>query len=98
MVENLADADLAPATRFTPPGVPRGRRRGRRLALVPGGGGPGPRAGRAREAAVVKRRITLLHVDGPGNRDVALALRDAWNALGMETTVRARPPEEYLDF
>ncbi len=98
MVENLADADLVSATRFTPPGLPEGEGEDEDSVWFPAEGDLDRAREELEQAAVVKRRITLLHVDEPGNRDVALALRDSWNALGIETTVRARPPEEYLDF
>jgi ABC-type transport system substrate-binding protein len=47
---------------------------------------------------LVQERVTLLHVDAPGNRAIALALRAAWQQLGIETTIRARAAEGYLDF
>ena len=49
-------------------------------------------------AASVRRQITLLHFDEPGQREVAAAVRDAWRELGIETTIRSRPADEYLDF
>ncbi len=49
-------------------------------------------------AEAPKEEITLLYVDSPGNRDAALALRDAWNALGIETTLRSSSRDTYMDF
>ena len=49
-------------------------------------------------AETPKEEITLLYVDSPGNRDAALALRDAWNALGIETTLRSSSRDTYMDF
>jgi ABC-type transport system substrate-binding protein len=37
-----------------------------------------------------------VYVDEPRNRELALAVRDAWRAIGIETTIRARPEETYL--
>jgi ABC-type transport system substrate-binding protein len=37
-------------------------------------------------------------VDTPGNRALALAARDAWRELGIETAIVARPPRDFLDF
>jgi ABC-type oligopeptide transport system substrate-binding subunit len=49
-------------------------------------------------AAAVKRRITLLHSDEPGDREIAVAVRSVWGELGIDTTLRSRPADEYLDF
>ncbi|MDQ4019227.1 MAG: peptide ABC transporter substrate-binding protein [Actinomycetota bacterium] len=58
--------------------------------------------GRAREelerASRVVRRVTILHVDAPGRRAVATAVRDAWRDLGLDVSLRSQPLDAYLDF
>jgi len=46
----------------------------------------------------VNRKVTLLHADRPGARDVAAYVQDAWSGLGIDTTIRSQPPSDYLDF
>lgn len=98
IAENLAAGDRIPATRFSPPGLPAFGRPARDSPWFPAGGDLDEAREELEQAAVVKRDLTLLHVDAPGNRDVAVALRDAWRQLGIETTLRAEAPDAYLDF
>jgi oligopeptide transport system substrate-binding protein len=98
LAENLASGDLVPATRLTPRGLPDFARPTPDSPWFPPGGDLERARAELAEAAVVKRRLTLLHVDAPGNRDIAVALRAAWQQLGIETAIRAQPPDAYLDF
>jgi ABC-type transport system substrate-binding protein len=49
-------------------------------------------------AAVVNRKLTILHVDRPGAGDVAAFLQSAWRGLGIDTTIRSQAADDYLDF
>jgi oligopeptide transport system substrate-binding protein len=98
IAEHVLQEDVAPATRFTPPGLAR-------LALDPPDSPWLPPDGdleaareELEEATRVEERITLLHVDAPGNAGVADAVADAWRDLGIETRVVSRAPDEYLQF
>ena len=97
LIENVTRGDEYPAIRVTPPGVLGAADLPASPWLHVGGDLAGARAELA-QAAAVKRRLTLLRVDEPGTRAVAFALRDAWRALGIQTTVRSSPPDEFLDF
>jgi len=98
ILENLGRSDLMAATSLTPPALTRAWGGRDESPWFPAEGDLAEARAELDRAAAVKRRITLLHVDAPGNRDVALALRTAWRRLGIETTIRARRPGEYLDF
>ena len=98
IVELVAQGGQLPATRFAPAAAwPSGAKLAPSPWIPAVGDLPRARAELER-AAAVRRRITLLHVDSPGNREIALALRRAWRELGIETVVRARSPSEYLAF
>lgn len=98
LVENVTQGGELPATRFVPAGLDSvGRTAPPSPWLAVEGDLDAARAELA-EAENVKRKITLLYVDAPGNGDIALALRDAWNGLGIETTVRSTPRADYMDF
>ncbi|MDQ4082333.1 MAG: ABC transporter substrate-binding protein, partial [Actinomycetota bacterium] len=98
LVDNVAEGEKLPATRLTPAAAPElGPEEDPSPWLPPEGDVEAAKNELAR-AETVKRRITLLHVDAPGNRAVAAALRDAWRNLGIETVVRTRAREEYLTF
>ena len=98
LVDNVVEGEEVPATRLTPAAAPELGREDDPSPWLPPGGDVGAAKKELARAAAVKRRITLLHVDAPGNRAVAGALRDAWTQLGIETVVRARARDEYLAF
>ena len=98
LIDNVAQGDQTPATRFTPEAAPEFGARGRESPWLPPGGDTGAAKTELGRADKVKRRITLLHVDAPGNREIAAALQDAWRELGIETAIRERGGEDYLAF
>ena len=99
LVENATRGGEAPAMRFVPDGMPSEGRPPPESPWAPAAGDLEAARAELEEAAVVKRRITLLHIDdGGGGREVALFLASAWRELGIETTVRSRPAESFLDF
>ena len=97
LIENVTRGDEYPAVRVTPPGVLGAANLPASPWFPPGGDLTAARAELA-QAAAVRRRLTLLRIDEPGTRAVALALRDAWRSLGIQTTVRSSPPDEFLAF
>ena len=97
ILANVVGVDMLPATRFTPTVAP-GFGHAEESPWLPANGDLSEARGSLRRAAAVKDSVTLVHVDAPGNREIALALRAAWRQLGIETTIRARDPDEYLAF
>ena len=97
IIQNVVQADMRAATRFTPSAVP-GFAHAEASPWLPPGGAVSAARDELGRAASVEERITLLHVDTPGNRALALAARDAWRELGIETAIVARPPRDFLDF
>ncbi len=98
LVENETRGGEAPATRFLPEGIPYEGRPPPDSPWAPAGGDLDAARAELEDAGAVKRNLTLLHVDGAEEREVALALAAAWEELGLDTTVRSQPAESYLDF
>lgn len=98
LVENATQGGEAPATRFLPEGMAHEGRSAPDSPWAPAAGDLEAARAELEAAAVVKRRVTLLHVDEGKGRAVALFLATAWRELGIETTVRARPADSFLDF
>jgi oligopeptide transport system substrate-binding protein len=98
VVENLTQRGETPAVRFVTDGLDAAGRTAPPSPWLPEDGDMDAAKAELAEAETVKKEITLLYMDAPGNRDVALALRDAWNSLGLETTVRSGARDTYMDF
>ena len=98
LVENVTPGGETPATRFVPAGLEAAGRTAPPSPWLPAEGDLDEAKAELDEAETVKDEITLVYVDAPGNRGVALALRDAWRGLGITTTVRSSPPADYMDF
>lgn len=98
LVENETGGGEAPATRYLPAGMPREGREPPDSPWAPADGDLEAARAELEEAGVVKRRVTLLHVDGADERAVALFLAASWEELGIETVVRSQPAESFLDF
>jgi oligopeptide transport system substrate-binding protein len=96
LVENVTQLGEAPATGLSPPELV-GDDEQRVSPWLPPDGDVGVAREELERAADVERRITLAHPDAPGHRAIALAVREAWRDLGIETTIRAVDAERYLD-
>jgi oligopeptide transport system substrate-binding protein len=97
IVENLTQGGEVPATRFTPEGAEGLADAAPPSPWLPEDGDLGRARAELAEAESVTRRVTLVHLDEPGKRDVALAVRDAWRRIGIEVRVRAREPDDATD-
>jgi len=98
LAENVLGREVEPATGFTPGSafdLPEAATAS--PWLRPERDLDAARAELERGSNIVSR-LTLLHIDEPGNRDVALALAADWRDLGIETEVRSRSRRGYLDF
>lgn len=98
LIDNVAQGDEVPATGLTPAGAPGFDEINGDAPWLPSDGDLDAAKAELERATVVKRNLTILHVDGSGNRQVATALQDAWTELGLRTTIRSRTAESYLDF
>ncbi len=98
VVDNVTQKLETPADRFVTDGLDATGRTAPASPWMPEGGDVDAAKAELAEAATVKKAITLLYVDAAGNREVALALRDAWKGLGIETTVRSGARDTYMDF
>ncbi len=95
---NIVQADVAPATRVTPEAASPGPDEPAPSPWFPPDGDVAAASAELEEVTFEKEEVTLLHVDDQQNRQLALAVRDAWRAIGIETAIRSAPEETFLAF
>ena len=44
------------------------------------------------------QKINVFHNDAPGHKEIAVAVQDMWNDLGIQTTIKAQEWAQYLEF
>ena len=44
------------------------------------------------------QQINVFHNDAPGHKEIAVAVQDMWNELGIRTTIKAQEWAQYLEF
>ena len=44
------------------------------------------------------QKINVFHNDAPGHKEIAVAVQDMWNELGIQTTIKAQEWAQYLEF
>ena len=44
------------------------------------------------------KQINLFHNDSPGHKEIAVAVQDQWNELGVQTTIKAQEWAQFLEF
>ena len=97
LVENVTQAGEMPATGVSPPRLIHDDGDQSASPWLPANGDLSLARDELERAVAVERRVTLLHPDAPGHRAIALAVREAWRELGIESTIRAGEPEQYLE-
>ena len=50
------------------------------------------------EEASPKTDINLFHNDAPGHKEIAVAVQDMWNELGIKTTIKSQEWAQFLEF
>lgn len=98
IAENVIQADVVPATRLLPPALPTYTSAPPDSPWLPAQGDLARARAELARAATVERDVTLLHVDARGNGALAVAVGDAWRRIGLQTSIRARPAADFLDF
>jgi oligopeptide transport system substrate-binding protein len=96
--QNVTQDASLPATDFLPAGAPLQGRKLLDSRWLPAAGDVAGARSELELAAVVKRRVTIIHPNRPGARNLAVYLRSAWSAIGIDATIRAQDPDSYLDF
>jgi oligopeptide transport system substrate-binding protein len=97
LAENVLQREVVPATAFIP-SAPWLADEAEPSPWLPPGGDLERARGELERAGRVERELTLLHVDEPRERELAAAVAAAWQELGIETEIRSRPRDRYLEF
>jgi oligopeptide transport system substrate-binding protein len=50
------------------------------------------------QVASPHQQVNIFHNDAPGHKEIAVAVQDMWNELGIQTTIKAQEWAQYLEF
>jgi oligopeptide transport system substrate-binding protein len=100
IIDNITQANEAPATAFTPEGMPG------REDIVAGDGSPWtPASGDIEQAKELmaqaqnpKTNITIYSNESPPNKEVAEALQSMWKQIGIDSSIKILEWQQYLEF
>jgi oligopeptide transport system substrate-binding protein len=98
LIDNVAQADQQPGAGMTPPGIPGYDVINPESPWTPPSGDIEQAQAVMEEAASPKTNVNLFHNNAPGHREIAVAVQDMWNELGLNTTIRAQEWAQYLEF
>ena len=98
IIDNVAQADQAPGTGMTPPGIPGYDVINPESPWTPASGDLEQAQALMDQAQSPKTNINLFHNNAPGHREIAVAVQDMWSELGINTTIRAQEWAQYLEF
>ena len=98
IIDNVAQADQAPGTGMTPPGIPGYDVINPESPWTPASGDLEQAQALMDQAQSPKTNINLFHNNAPGHREIGVAVQDMWSELGINTTIRAQEWAQYLEF
>ena len=98
IIDNVAQADQAPANGFTPAGIPGFDALNPDSPWTPAEGDLEQAQSLMDEVANPDRQINLFHNNAPGHNEIAVAVQGMWSELGLETTIKAQEWAQYLEF
>jgi oligopeptide transport system substrate-binding protein len=98
IIDNIAQADQAPATGMTPPGIRGFEDINPDSPWTPASGDLEQAQQLMDQVQNPKTDINLFHNNAPGHREIAVAVQDMWSDLGINTTIRAQEWAQYLEF
>ena len=98
IIDNIAQADQAPATGMTPPGIPGFEEINPASPWTPETADLEQAQQLMDQVQNPKTDINLFHNNAPGHREIAVAVQDMWSELGIESTIRAQEWAQYLEF
>ena len=98
IIDNIAQAGPAPATGFTPKGMPGFDVINPESPWMPEEGDMEQAKQLMSEVANPVNDITLYVNDSPGHREIAVAIQAAWKELGINATIKQQEFQQYLEF
>jgi oligopeptide transport system substrate-binding protein len=86
------------ATGMTPNGMPGFETLNPESPWLPAEGDPEQAQELLSQVANPHKQINIFHNDAPGHKEIAVAVQDMWNELGIQTTIKAQEWAQYLEF
>jgi oligopeptide transport system substrate-binding protein len=86
------------ATGMTPNGMPGFETLNPESPWLPAEGDPAQAEELLSQVASPHQQLNIFHNDAPGHKEIAVAVQDMWNELGIQTTIKAQEWAQYLEF
>jgi oligopeptide transport system substrate-binding protein len=86
------------ATGMTPNGMPGFETLNPDSPWLPAEGDPAQAEELLSQVASPHQQLNIFHNDAPGHKEIAVAVQDMWNELGIQTTIKAQEWAQYLEF
>jgi len=86
------------ATGMTPNGMPGFETLNPESPWLPAQGDTAQAEELLSQVASPHQQINIFHNDAPGHKEIAVAVQDMWNDLGIQTTIKAQEWAQYLEF
>ena len=86
------------STGFTPNGMPGFETANPESPWLPAEGDTAQAEDLLSQVSNPHQRINIFHNDAPGHKEIAVAVQDMWNDLGIQTTIKAQEWAQYLEF
>jgi oligopeptide transport system substrate-binding protein len=98
IIDNITQEDQLPASGFTPQGMPGFETLHPDSQWTPEDGDMEQAKELMSQVQNPKRKVNLLLNDSPGHREIAVAVQDAWQELGITTTIKVQEWAQFLEF
>ena len=97
IIDNIAQGDQAPATGFTPKGMPGFDELNPSSPWTPENGDLDKAKELMAKVANPNKNVNLVINDSPGHREIAVAIQSMWKELGINTTIRQQEWAQFLE-
>jgi oligopeptide transport system substrate-binding protein len=98
IIDNIAQADQAPATGYTPKGMPGFETINPHSPWLPESGDMDQAKQLMSQVSSPKKSITLWYNEDPAHKAIAVAVQSMWKELGIDVTLKAQEFAQYLEF
>jgi oligopeptide transport system substrate-binding protein len=98
IIDNIAQADQAPAEGYTPKGMPGFDAVNPHSPWLPASGDLDKAKQLMSQVQSPKKSITLWYNEDPAHKAIAVAVQSMWKQLGIDVTLKAQEFAQYLEF
>jgi len=98
IIDNIAQGDQAPATGYTPKGMPGFDALNPDSQWLPASGDMDKAKQLMSQVQNPKKSITLWYNEDPAHKQIAVAVQSMWKQLGLDVTLKAQEFAQYLEF